>query len=97
MFGSRKAALSDADKDTKVPNVRFPVVGNRSEGATAATGVYVKAEEEIHAPWRPPPINTIPTEDEIRALAYTLWQANPESDSTANWLEAERILTNMLN
>jgi len=32
------------------------------------------------------------TEDEVRALAYTLWQANPDSEAGANWLEAERIL-----
>lgn len=94
MFGSRKAALSDADKDTKVPNVRFPVVANRSEGsdATNTLGVSMEMAEEIHAAWRPVN-NANPTEDEIRALAYTLWQANPQSDSTGNWLEAERILT----
>jgi hypothetical protein len=96
MFGSRKAALSDADKDTKVPSVRFSEANRSEESDTAATNTLGVSIEDIPAAWRP--VNAIPpTDDEIRALAYTLWQANPESDSTANWLEAERILTNMRN
>ena len=69
-------------------SVRFAEVAAAEPTQTGAIGV-------ADAAWRPH--NAIPTEDEIRALAYTLWQANPQSDSTANWLEAERILTNKRN
>lgn len=64
--------------------------------ATVSRGERARRDGQAKPKAPEPP--SVPSEDDIRILAYRLYERRSESgiagDATADWIEAERVLSN---